>query len=454
MEKILTFQQFEKEYILESFLIPENSSDLFLFEALVEPKDDKLTNYWNGMLGVGNSGEYVKAVQKALGIKDDGIYGEGTADAVKKFQTENKIGSDGVVGPKTLKKLSEKADESVKMVLQQIITNPKPASLKGKPGLIQDKPVEKVEKVKAQMGPAAEAKPGVDNRNYNKEIYKNVKHLKSVVIEGTKYVFVEIEEGIKNAAKAGAEDAVKLAKFTGKAMIFVGATAYVVTKEIAQGLISLISGMLSWAEKGIIKMGQNVADGAKSVFDWSQSKGGIIKDQAIDLGKTVMAALYKVAKKCKDSANAIASLTIAAYKSSTTFFKSIANWAEQGILTAAKEASIAATQMGKNVKEFYNNSVKTIEKVKDAVATTIKNGINTAAVITKKGMQKAEQAANQVEDQVKKAYQSSLATAKKFADDVTKDINAVWYALTDSYHAEGNSIFESYVIEAGEKFYI
>jgi hypothetical protein len=447
MSQILTFQQFEKEYILESFLIPENTSDLSLFEDLVEPKNDKLKNYWNGMLGVGNSGDYIKAVQKALGIKDDGIFGEGTKDAVKKFQEENKIKSDGVVGPETLKKLAGKAEPSVKKVLDEIETKPKPEGLKGKPGLIR-----------AGDGKKTAAKPGekgpVDNRNYNRDVYKNVKHLKSVVIEGTKYVFVQIEEGIKNAAKAGADEAVKLAKYAGKTLVFAGAVVYVVAREVAQGLISLVSGMLGWVEKGVIKMGQNVAEGAKSVYEWGKSKGGIIKDQAIDLGKTIMSGLYKVAKKCKDAANAIAALTVAAYKASTTFFKSIKNWTEQAIYTAAKEASIVATQIGNSVKQFYSNSVKTIEKAKTAVATTVKNGINTADAITKKAIKKAESTLSQVEDQVKKSYQSSLSTAKKFADDVTKDINAVWYALTDSYHAEGDSIFESYVIRAGEKFYI
>lgn len=438
MSQILTFQQFEKEYILESFLIPENPSDLSLFEDLVEPKNDKLKNYWNEMLGVGNSGDYVKAVQKALGINDNGVFGESTKDAVKKFQEQNGLKADGVVGPLTLKKLAGKADPNVKKVLDEIKTDPKPEGLKGKPGFVRP----------------GDGKPPVDNRNYNKDVYKNVKHLKSVVIEGTKYVFVQIEEGIKNAAKAGADEAVKLAKYSGKVLVFAGAVVYVVVREIALGLISLVSGMLSWVEKGVIKMGQNVAEGAKSVYEWGKSKSGIIKDQAIDLGKTIMSGLYKVAKKCKDAANALASLTIAAYKASTTFFKSIKDWTVQAVYVAAKEASLVSTQIGNNVKEFYNNSVKTVEKAKTAVATTIKKGIVTADDITKKAIKKAEIAVNQVEDQVKKSYQSSLSTAKQFADDVTKNVNAVWYALTDSYHAEGDSIFESYVIRAGEKFYI
>lgn len=342
MSQILTFQEFEKEYILESFLIPENPSDLSLFEDLVEQK--------------------------------------------------------------TAAKPGEKAP--------------------------------------------------VDNRNYNKDVYKNVKHLKSVVIEGTKFVFAQIEEGIKNAAKAGAYEAVKLAKYSGKVLVFSGAVVYVVAREIAMGLISLVSGMLSFAEKGVIKMGQSVAQGSKSVYEWGKSKSGIIKDQATDLGKTIMTILYKVAKKCKDGENVVAALTIAAYKNTLKDFKAIKDYQVKVIYAAAKEASIAVTQIGNNMKQFYNNSVKKVAKAKTAVATAIKKGIVTANDITKRAIKKAETSVNKVKDEVKKSYQSSLSTAKQFADDVTKNVNAVWYALTDSYHAEGDSIFESYVIRGGEKFYI
>jgi peptidoglycan hydrolase-like protein with peptidoglycan-binding domain len=454
MEKILTFQQFERESILESLLIPENSYDLSLFEALVEPKDDDLKNYWNGMLGVGNSGEYVKAVQKALGIESDGVFGGSTKEAVKKFQSENKITSDGVVGPITLKKIAGEAEAEVRKVLEEIIIRPKPSGLKGKPGLIQDKSVEKVEKVKAQLPKGAGTKKDADNRNYDKEVYKNVKHLKTVVIEGTKYVFVEIGDAIKNSVRAGQDETIKLAKYAGKTLVFIGETLYVTSRDFVKGLISLISGMVSWVEDGTIKMGQNVAEGAKAVYNWTKAKGGIIKDQLVDLGKVIMTQLFKLAKKCRDAKNAIASLMIASYKSATTFFKGAKDWTEQCIQNAAKIATINANELGKNVKEFYNNSVKTIEKAKSAVSATIKKGIATATDITKKGIQKAEQTVHKVEDVVKKSYKASIDTAKKFADDVVKDVNAIWYALTDSYHADGNSIFESYVIQGGEKFYI
>jgi putative chitinase len=54
---------------------------------------------------VGSKNDTVKAVQAALGLTADGIFGPGTERAVKAWQTKNGLGADGIVGPASLKKL-------------------------------------------------------------------------------------------------------------------------------------------------------------------------------------------------------------------------------------------------------------------------------------------------------------------------------------------------------------
>ena len=66
----------------------------------------------------GSIGEQVKQIQKALGIKADGIFGKGTEDAVKKFQDENCLTADGKVGPKTMKILMEKMDTDLSAIIK------------------------------------------------------------------------------------------------------------------------------------------------------------------------------------------------------------------------------------------------------------------------------------------------------------------------------------------------
>lgn len=66
----------------------------------------------------GSTGEQVKQIQKALGIKADGIFGKGTEDAVKKFQKENGLYADGIVGKKTLEKLMSNMDTDLTTIVR------------------------------------------------------------------------------------------------------------------------------------------------------------------------------------------------------------------------------------------------------------------------------------------------------------------------------------------------
>jgi len=53
------------------------------------------------MLKKGSSGNDVKELQSFLGIKEDGIFGTKTENFVKKWQSENNLIPDGIVGPAT-----------------------------------------------------------------------------------------------------------------------------------------------------------------------------------------------------------------------------------------------------------------------------------------------------------------------------------------------------------------
>ena len=67
---------------------------------------------------IGSSGEKVKQIQKALGIKADGIFGIGTESEVRKFQKAHGLVADGIVGKKTLEVLMPNMDSDLSLILK------------------------------------------------------------------------------------------------------------------------------------------------------------------------------------------------------------------------------------------------------------------------------------------------------------------------------------------------
>ena len=75
-------------------------------------------NAYASSLSFGSRGEDVKALQQALSERGydlgevDGIYGEKTREAVRRFQSDNSLEVDGIAGPKTLSVLKINAGAS------------------------------------------------------------------------------------------------------------------------------------------------------------------------------------------------------------------------------------------------------------------------------------------------------------------------------------------------------
>lgn len=67
--------------------------------------DDHVDAEDYGTLKKGMRGEGVQAMQEALGLDADGIFGPGTERALKKWQEENGLVPDGIAGPATLGEL-------------------------------------------------------------------------------------------------------------------------------------------------------------------------------------------------------------------------------------------------------------------------------------------------------------------------------------------------------------
>lgn len=70
----------------------------------------------------GDKGDTVKAIQKALGLTADGIFGAKTEEAVKQYQKSHNLTVDGIVGNATLKSLGIVTDNNNKTNNEMDIT--------------------------------------------------------------------------------------------------------------------------------------------------------------------------------------------------------------------------------------------------------------------------------------------------------------------------------------------
>ena len=77
--------------------MPHNSHDT---EDGEETSDEAYSTLRRGMKGDG-----VKAMQEALDLNADGIFGRGTERALVRWQEANGLTADGIAGPQTLNTL-------------------------------------------------------------------------------------------------------------------------------------------------------------------------------------------------------------------------------------------------------------------------------------------------------------------------------------------------------------
>ena len=71
----------------------------------------------------GSKGAMVAQIQRALHLKDDGIFGPITTEAVKDFQASRGLTVDGIVGPATLLKLIPQRLKKSRRTIKEIIVH-------------------------------------------------------------------------------------------------------------------------------------------------------------------------------------------------------------------------------------------------------------------------------------------------------------------------------------------
>ena len=259
--KIMSFNEYSEDAVLESLIIKDTAEDIelfeylardpvldegfdseFLFESAVleEFSDEAFTGagqnlspttnpneadvsrlWWNGKIGTGNRGLSIKALQTIVGAKADGNFGPETLKSVNAFQESNNL-QKGEANPKTILKAIEQGDKDDKKdavkALRLLFIAPTAEYLKGSPGKLSKEPTNTgVVKVAKKMMAFVSAKS-------DQALLQGLEHLGTVEIgKRRQFIFIKVTENEEFLAKLkeSPRNAFKaLTKYSGKAIMF------------------------------------------------------------------------------------------------------------------------------------------------------------------------------------------------------------------------------------------
>lgn len=415
--KILSFNDFEKVYESENYLIaeedvaapPKDSAETSVVdpssgditedpkeildlmkelgagapaEGTEAPKEEKAPNEslqeqktaapvnTLKVAKMGETSDRVKEIQKTLGLEPSGKFDQATKDAVMAFQTENKLTVDGKVGTQTYGQL-----------------------LKIKKGITDASEIAKqLDAFKKAGKMVIDVKKAGSNIALDPRYYGLFESIEVVTVNGTTYVVAtpkadaaqKVAE-LKDAGliKAGFEWLLSIPMFIGKAAVYTAIGAVVVTVEVAKALVNGAISVASWAGKKL--MASSVVHGLGQVCKWvgnassaawAKVKSGAAEVKALWNG-FVANTLSMVAKKKE----ALLAFAAACSKSLSTAFKDLRMAVHQKMVAAGKDLQLA-WEKTKNLGEMVKAGFASIPGKAKEIAANIQKSYDEAVART------------------------------------------------------------------------
>lgn len=365
---------------LEAVLAPEGATGAKPVEEALDPKAFS-------PIKIGEKSDRVKQLQKDLKLpakEQDGIFGKGTEDKVKKFQGDNKLTIDGKVGVQTLRKMLElngdknaEATITTKYKFTDVKNAAQATAIKIDPALLELFDVTLVSNGTEQfviMVP-------------KKNIAEKAKTLKA------KFKGLEWLEAAVRAVGTG-----------GMALIYTATGATLVTLAYAKAIISALGSAAKFVVGGAVYVIGAVVQGLQTVANWAAKQGK---------------AAYQTVSKAFDElftrfCNGFAKVAKASTQAFTAF------------MTGLQTAGFVLTGMA--LKAF-----KAISKQLSAGIKVIVDGAKDAAAFIKAGMDSIAKQGAEALASFKKEVQAGWAT-------VTTTTQKAWNGAKTAVKASGEAV--------------
>ena len=270
----------------------------------------------------------------------------------------------------------------------------------------------------------------------NKLVFRTIKDLRSLTINKNQYTFFCVGSGMEAYAKNVAEknkeygDVLsKIASKKDKTLVFTDEGIYIVSEAVFNGIVSLTSSIFSYLNEGSITAGVSVGYTFNRMNIYFNNKGAEpfnnMKEDPSGLFKKVMKELYTLADSSPKASEAVSILTVAAYKSSPTSFKTIPNFLDDCIYKTAKDLNLKSVKVGQNIEDFYKVCSNTLDNLKVPIVKTIEDGMEKLSNIIDKGIRKSTifgARLNKDSADALKAAQDRIAPTGKIIADKSKHI--------------------------------
>jgi len=313
------------------------------------------------LIKYGEESGRVKILQKSLGIKETGIYDMSTLTAVKKFQKDNKLRVDGLVGPQTYTKILE--------VVQKITDKAK-----------IDEEIAKL--VKLSVNLIEDARFYAIFETTTVVTINNQTYILCVPAQDSK----EKVEGLKKegAIGSGFEWLEQAGQAIGKVIAYSLLGPVVITLAVAKGIISAGHTLIDYVTKGTASVVSSVVHGLGQIASWvlhtAEKTWNVLEktaDKVITGFCDIAAKAAKAAKKAGEALVAVASAIATGFRS--------------GVAKVTDEIIKAGNVAWKTLKAIGQDVIATWKKIKDTeqagfevLKSAVKSGLDYIAKIPAK----------------------------------------------------------------------
>lgn len=315
---------------------------------------------------IGEKSERVKDIQKLLGLKNDGDFGQATKNAVMQFQKEAKVKDpkvvvDGIVGNQTY---------GLMLKVKKGITD-------------QSQITAMIDKFQSSGKTVVSVAKAGTNIALDPRLYEIFEKIEIITNNGTTYVVAtprsdaaaKVAE-LKKANLIGADFSWLLAvpAAVGKAIVYTVVGAVVIQIEIAKAMVNAAIAAGSYIGKGAMAVASNIAYGLGQIGKWVGEKGAqawaTLKQDAA-AGLAVWAGFNEKAKNAlKSSAKALVAWAAAVGASLTQEATKAYREATRVMAVALAGALGLAAKAAKSLGEFAKIGIK--EAMGDAKALVAK----------------------------------------------------------------------------------